>query len=109
MFCQTLEATRFRITPLVFSVSLMDQPLFVRGISFTSCMAGFLSFLWLFTQEAILALSRSVWIDGERATTLDKGHERRRAAGIAWGGGVAGPAHCCLHSGNLVGSMKGRA
>lgn len=33
-FCHTLKAVLFRITP-VFSVSLMDLPLSVLGVSFT--------------------------------------------------------------------------
>ena len=48
-------------------------------------MAGSLSFLGLFTQEAILAFSRWVWIDGERAATLGKDHERRESGRYSLG------------------------
>ena len=99
----------------VFSGSLMDQPLFVHGVSFTSCMAGSLSFLWLFTQEAILALSRWVWIDGERAASLGKGHERRKSGRYSLGrrGGRTCPLWpsfrepCGKHEGKSLKHKKG--
>lgn len=65
----------------------MDQPFFVLAFSFTLCMAGLFSFLWLFPKEAILALSRGVWIIRERTASLGMAMREGRTGELGAGGG----------------------
>lgn len=84
----------------------MDQPFFTLTVLFI--LHGWpLFILTALTQEAILALSRGVWIGRERAASLGSGHEGRKS-GCCCGRAGSGTPTVGLRGG-LVGSVEGES